>query len=78
MKPHVLAVVKPSGHRTLRVVFGDAVPPPKRIEMLESLADLRASFEGADFAIDVEPSGDYDAVRGRLHAWERDELLAYL
>lgn len=79
-KPSVLRVVRRSGHRTLRVIFHASTPESDRIPLLESLGALGATFEGATeslFAIDVAPQGDYQGVRNRLDAWERDDLLGY-
>jgi hypothetical protein len=79
-KPTVLRVVRRSGHRTLRVVFARSVPDTDRMPRLESLRTLGASVEGANrnyFAIDIEPSGDYAAIRARLDEWEAQELLEY-
>lgn len=80
LKPSVLRVVRRSGHRTLRVIFPEATPGSKRIPLLDSLRDVGASLEGATnkvFAINVEPGGDYEAVRHRLDAWSKEGLLDY-
>jgi uncharacterized protein DUF4265 len=79
-KPLVREVARPSGHRTLRVFFSESVPADARLELLRSLNELRGSFEGASpkyFAIDVEPEGDYDAIRARLEGWEAGGVLGY-
>ena len=76
----VVAVVEPSGHRTLRVFFARGVPEGDRIDLLSSLVVHRASFERATsgyFAIDVEPDGEYDEVAAQLWRWESEGLLAY-
>jgi hypothetical protein len=55
-KPLVLEVIRPSGHRTLRVFFPDSVPEDQRLELLRSLEPLGAEFERATagyFALDV-------------------------
>ncbi len=80
LKPSILRVVRPSGHRTLRVIFPASTPEHDRVPLLESLQDLGASLEGATkslFAIDIEPDGNYSSVCDRLKAWEDDGLLAY-
>jgi hypothetical protein len=79
-KPLVSELVRPSGHRTLRVFFKESVAEPARLELLQSLGGLKASFEGATtrhFAIDIEPEGDYAAVCDRLAEWEAQGLLEY-
>jgi hypothetical protein len=76
----VLRVVEPSGHRTLRVIFADLVPPEDRGPMLSTLNELQAFYEGANkdmFAIDIRPSGDYDGVRKRIDEWQKAGLLGY-
>jgi hypothetical protein len=79
-KPVVAEVVRPSGHRTLRVFFAESVAEASRLELLRSLDDLQASFERATerhFALDIEPEGDYQAVCARLAKWEGEGLLEY-
>lgn len=79
-KPVVLELVTASGHETLRVRFTDAVAEADRPELLRELHRHQAYFEGANcsyFAIDVEPEGDYAAVRAQLDEWDADGLLEY-
>jgi len=79
-KPAVVRVVTRSGHRTLRVQFSEAMPVQDRLNRLESLASLGASFEGKDdgfFAIDVSPDGGYEAVCDQLAVWGREGALDY-
>lgn len=79
-KPSVIRVVRRSGHRTLRLVFKESTPDPDRVPLLESLKTLGASLEGADrkyFALDIEPAGDYAAVRTRLDEWTSQGILDY-
>ena len=80
LKPEIRRVVRRSGHRTLRVIFPASTPEEDRVPLLESLGDLQASFEGANetlFALDIKPSGNYQAVRDRLDVWEKEGLLDY-
>lgn len=79
-KPRIQEVVKRSGHRTLRVIFPDATPESRQAELLGELRPFGATYERATrlyVAIDVEPSGDYQAVCDRLWAWEKDGILEY-
>ena len=79
-KPEILSLVKPGGHRTLRAIFKDHVPVADRGPLLAELKPLCASYENADdiqFAIDVEPDGDYAAVCDQLFQWEKSGLLEY-
>jgi hypothetical protein len=62
------------------VIFEDGVGEAQRCELLDSLSELQASYEGATgrcFAIDVEPEGDYAEVRKRLDVWEAQGFLDY-
>jgi Domain of unknown function (DUF4265) len=80
LTPAILRVVRRSGHRTLRVRFSESTTVSDRIVRLESLASLKASFEGkndAFFAIDVAPGGDYQGVCDQLAAWESEGALDY-
>lgn len=80
LKPEIRAVVRKSGHRTLRVMFSDSLPEGRAVELLDSLSPLKVSWEGANsrhFALDLEPDADEGAVRGRLDAWEAGGLLHY-
>lgn len=79
-KAAALELGKASGHQTLRVSFTDALPEPERPELLRRLNEHHASFEGANpryFAIDVEPNGNYAAVRAQLDEWQEGGLLDY-
>jgi hypothetical protein len=80
MVPEIRRIVRRSGHNTIRVIFFDRVPQPRRIEILDSLADLHVSYEGASpkyFALDLEPDADIAAVRARLDLEEANGTLEY-
>ena len=73
LKPEVTAVVRRSGHRTLRLFFKGDVEQAKILPLLDSLAPLLVSFEGVDhfyFALDLEPGADIDRVRDVLDTWQ--------
>lgn len=79
-KPVALELVMASGHQTLRVSIADAIAEPERPELLRRLNQHSAYFEGANasyYSIDVEPEGDYAAVRAQLDEWETSGLLEY-
>jgi hypothetical protein len=79
-KPEIRRIVEPGGHRTIRVSFEAQTPREQRGPLLEQLNAHKASFENANgtlYAIDVEPEGDYDAVREQLDDWQREGLLDY-
>jgi hypothetical protein len=79
-KPKVLKIISRSGHKTLRVIFQEMIEEPEQVELLGQLRDLGATYERATaclVAIDVEPTGDYQAVCDKLWAWEKAGKLEY-
>jgi Domain of unknown function (DUF4265) len=79
-KPRVRKVVRPSGHKTLRVIFATALAEPRQIQLLSQLALFGASYERASaqlVAMDVLPEGDYQHVCDMLWSWEQEGLLEY-
>ena len=80
LKPEIRAVVRRSGHRTLRVVFTGEQVESRMIALLESLNPLAVSFERSTahyFALDLEPEADIARVRGVLDEWEDTGLASY-
>lgn len=80
LKPDIRAVVRRSGHRTLRVMFSDSLPDGHAVDLLDSLAPHKVSWEGANrrhFVLDLESAADKGAVRERLDTWEAEGLLHY-
>jgi len=80
LKPRIREVVKPSGHKTLRVVFPKGTPKERQVDLLDQLTPLGASFERAGVhmvAIDVDPRGNYQDVCDQLWQWEQEGLLNY-
>jgi hypothetical protein len=80
LKPEIREVVKRSGNRTLRVFFSDILERQARLALLESLAPLAVSYEGATerlYALDLEPEADVTRVRGELDGWAEKGWLAY-
>jgi hypothetical protein len=79
-KPRVLKVVRPSGHKTLRVQFGPTLSELRQVELLAQIAPFGASYERASpglIAIDVLPEGDYQRVCAMLWSWEQQGMLEY-
>jgi hypothetical protein len=73
-------VVRPSGHKTLRVLFAKETTEADRLAMLRELHRWKGFHEhygGRFYAVDVEPSGDYGAVCDRLWEWEQQGKLVY-
>jgi len=75
----VRAVIRPSGHRTLRVVFHARVTVDAQVPHLDALKELGGSFERATnriVAIDVPPGAAYEAMIAFLTRLEiNDELV---
>jgi hypothetical protein len=76
----VRAVIRPSGHRTLRVVFHAHLTVDEQVVHLDALKDLGGSFERATdrmVAIDVPPGAAYDAMVALLTKLETDDDLVF-
>lgn len=70
--PKVHAVVRRSGHETLRVTFLHRVTKSQRIELLDELSEYGVSYEGSPMrtiAIDVPPIADTDGLMLCLGKW---------
>jgi hypothetical protein len=79
-KPRVSAVVRRSGHKTLRVIFPEQSTEEKQVELLAHLERFGVTYERASksyLALDVDPTGDYQAVCDQLWAWEQQGVLHY-
>jgi hypothetical protein len=78
--PKVVAVVRRSGHQTLRILFDPTTAAAQRKAMLRVLQRWGASHEHCDgrlYVVDVEPDGDYEAVCKQLAAWAQQGNLVY-
>jgi hypothetical protein len=76
----VRAVIRPSGHRTLRVVFHAHLSVDEQVVHLDALKDVGGSFERATnrmVAIDVPPPAAYDAMVALLTKLEKDDALVF-
>ena len=61
----VQRVVRPSGHRTLRIVFGDHVSEPEQEHYLNAMREHGGSGERATarlVAIDAPPEADFETM----------------
>jgi len=79
-KPTFREVVKPSGHKTLRVLFPKETSEAEQAALLDRLSSDGASYERANsrlVAIDVRPAGNYQRVCDRLWEWEQEGVLDY-
>jgi len=71
--PEIREVVRRSGHRTMRVVFKPSVPEARKLDLVQSLRFLSASFErGTErcFALDLPPEADITRVQAILDEWQ--------
>jgi hypothetical protein len=78
--PEIVAVVRRSGHKTLRVLIEESTPSDEASRLLETLNTMKPFYEQASqrfYAFDVEPEVDYQAVCDQLWQWEQEGLLQY-
>ena len=80
LKPHVVELVRPGGHVTLRVMFLDADSRERQAAILDKLASLGADPERASTslcALDLPPGVPVDPIRDELDRLEEAGELAY-
>ena len=76
----VEVVVRPSGHRTLRIMFGEHVTQAEQKRYLDALRELGGSFERGTkrlVAVDAPPDAKYDAMIALLDRWELHRELVF-
>lgn len=76
----VRAVIRASGHRTLRVVFHAHLTADEQVSHLDALKALGGSSERATnrlVAIDVPPGAAYEAMVALLAKLEMDDQLVF-
>jgi hypothetical protein len=79
-KPIVKEVVKPSGHRTIRVIFPKEVGKAEQAPIISVLEKMHVSAERAFeyyLALDIPPIVDYDSVRDTLDGYQHNGILEY-
>jgi hypothetical protein len=79
-KPQVQAVVRRSGHQTLRISFCDQLPAEAQEPVIAALHALGGELERANaqfLAIDIPPQVSVDAIREYLDEQEADGVLEY-
>lgn len=80
LKPQVFAVVRRSGHQTLRVFFDEATDEYERIRTLDDLARFGVTYEGCSpryFALDVPPERSVAELRAHLERLGQEHILEY-
>jgi hypothetical protein len=80
LKPSVLRVLERSGHQTVRVFFEESVEEGERVRLLDSLRDLRVTYERCTpryFALDLEAGTSLGHVRDRLDSWQVNGIANY-
>jgi len=73
-------VVEPSGHKTLRVLFGDELEADDVQRLLDGLTSRgveAAQVEGYFYALNVPPDADYQGICGLLWNQENAGWLRY-
>ena len=76
----VEGVVRPSGHRTLRIMFGEHVTQAEQKRYLDALRELGGSFERGTkrlVAVDAPPDAKYDAMIALLDRWDLHRELVF-
>lgn len=76
----VRAVVKPSGHRTLRVVFDPTHAGERAREHVDALRAFTGIIERASdrmIAVDVPADADFDGLLRLLLRWETEGVLVF-
>ncbi|MEQ9103046.1 MAG: DUF4265 domain-containing protein [Imperialibacter sp.] len=80
LKPEVRELVTDAGHRTFRVIFERTLDKAEQETILDSLNGLGITYERATqsyVALDMEPSGDYQATMDQLAKYEEQGLLEF-
>ena len=78
--PTIVEVVKPSGHKTLRVLFDAELQDEDVRRLLDGLAARNVAYErsrGHFYALNVPPDADYQAVCDVLWRQENAGWLTY-
>lgn len=79
-KPQIERVVRPSGHRTIRVIFFHTVSRERQDALIESFKIFGTICEREDakfIALDVAPDGKFSELCERLMALLNDNILEY-
>ncbi|MDX2248414.1 MAG: DUF4265 domain-containing protein [Bacteroidia bacterium] len=79
-KPEIREIVAMSGHRTFRVYFEKNIERPIQEEILDSMRDLKISYERATktfVSLDMQPEGNYQAVFDKLDELEQQNILVF-
>ncbi len=73
-------VWRPSGHRTLQVLFAAALTDEDLESRLQQISDYRSGFEhagGRYYAIDIPPEGNLRAVEAQVEYWQKRGIARY-
>jgi hypothetical protein len=80
LKPQIKEVLRPSGHRTLRIIFLNKAAEDQQQPYLEELKRYGVSLERANetlLAIDIPPEGRYGDLTEYLASLEQRGVLSY-
>lgn len=80
LKPQVKAVIRKSGHRTLRIIFLGDLKEEEQQPYLDQIRTFGASLERAHrtyLAIDIPPEGSYEDLASYLASLEDRKVLSY-
>lgn len=79
LKPQVIEVVKPGGHRTLRIIFEKNFTEEEQISYLNEIKAMGVGVERNRIflALDVPPEIDYQLICNHLWELQEDKVLNY-
>lgn len=79
-KPVVKEVIRPSGHRTIRVIFPKQVGKVEQTPIISVLEKMNVSAERAFenyLAFDIPPNVDFESVKSTLNEYQHRGILTY-
>jgi hypothetical protein len=78
--PKFQEIVRPSGHRTLHIFFFSEASANEKTIVLNCLKDWKATYENNNntlYAIDIDPTCDFDGLCRYLDERENAGILSY-
>jgi hypothetical protein len=79
-KPEIKRLLKPSGHRTLRIIFTGGASKEENIKILESIRTEHVGYEGRSdfqFSMNITLEGDYNQTYDALEKLEEKSILSF-
>jgi hypothetical protein len=79
-QPTIVEVVRPSGHKTVRISLSPDLAEDDRRRLLDGLSEAGAAYEHASgrlYSVDVPPGADYPSICDWLWQLEQGGCLVY-